>query len=136
MIKLHGMVSDRAGRRGGFETMLAARMARASAALLLCVSLAADAEEPPAKSEAPQTSAETKPDAEATGEFKPPPGFRAKKRGDVTVYCRKEAVLGSRFSAEKCYDQAGIRELKRAELELMEMLEKIRACTTGSCSAG
>lgn len=86
-------------------------------ALLVCVSLAAPAED-------------------AAPEFKPPPGFRPKKRGDAIVYCRKEAVLGSRFPAEKCYDQAGLRELKRAELERMEMLERIRACTTGNCSAG
>lgn len=109
---------------------------RAWASLLVCMSLAAGAEEPPAKSEAPQESAEAKPDAEATPEFKPPPGFRPRKRGEVVVYCRKEAVLGSRFPADKCYDEAGIRELKRAELERMEMLERMRACATGNCSTG
>ena len=96
------------------------------AALLICVSLAAGAEEPPAKPEA----------AQATPEFKPPPGFRARKRGETVVYCRKEAVLGSRFPAEKCYDEAGLRQLKLDELEQMELLERIRACGTASCSAG
>ncbi len=100
------------------------------------MSLAAGAEEPPAKSEAPQESAEAKPDAEATPEFKPPPGFRPRKRGETLVYCRKEAVLGTRFPAEKCYDRAGLRELKRSEHEQRELLERIRACTGNNCSAG
>lgn len=99
-------------------------------------SLAAVADEPPAKSDASQASAITKPGAETGGTFKPPPGFRARKRGSLVLYCRKEPVMGSRFPAEKCYDEAGLRELKRAELERTEMLERMRACTTGSCSTG
>jgi len=104
-------------------------------ALILCVSFAAEAEEPAAKSGASQTTAKFEPDAATTGELKPPPGFRARKRGDVVVYCRKETALGSRFPAEKCYDQAGLRELRLAELERTEMLERMKACITGSCSA-
>lgn len=116
--------------------MLATRMAGSLAALLFCVSFAAVPEEPAAKSEAPPASAEAKPDAEKVQEFKPPPGFRARKRGDLVVYCRKEVVLGSRFPAEKCYDEDGIRELLRLDLEQTEMLEKIRACGIGSCTTG
>ena len=110
--------------------MFAARLA---IAVMLCVSFSGGAEEPAAKPAASRT--EAKPDAATAAEFKPPPGFRAKKRGDAVVYCRKETELGSRFAGEKCYDQAGLAELKRAELEHTEMLEKIRACGTGSCSA-
>lgn len=93
-----------------------------AATLILCLGSAgsAYAEEPPAK---PEESAE----------FKPPPGFRPKKRGDVVLYCRREAVLGTRFQAEKCYDQAGIRALRLADLEKTQMLERIRACGTSSC---
>ena len=116
--------------------MLAARLARTSIALLVCACFAIAAEEPPADPEAPQTTAESKPAAEETVEFKPPPGFRARKHGDLTVYCRREDVLGSRFKAEKCYDRAGIEELKRAELEKTEMLERMRQCGVGSCNAG
>lgn len=110
-------------------------MAKISTLLLFYVSLAAFAGEPPAKPEAPPARAEAKADAAATPEFKPPPGFKPKKHGDVTLYCRKEAVLGSRFPAEKCYDEAGIRAIKLAELEQMEVLERMRACGGNSCSA-
>jgi hypothetical protein len=111
------------------------RALRLAIALILCVSFAVEAEETAAKPEALQATAEAKPEAETTGELKPPPGFRARKRGDVTVYCRKETPLGSRFPAEKCCDQAGLRELRLAELERTEVLERMKACITGSCSA-
>lgn len=88
---------------------------------------AANAEESAAKAEAPQTTAKTEPAAGTTGELQPPPGFRARKRGEVIVYCRKEIVLGSRFPAEKCYDQAGLRELRLVELKRTEMLERMKA---------
>ena len=97
---------------------------------------AAGAEEAAVKPEAPEASAEAKPDAEKTAEFKPPPGFRPRKRGENIVYCRKEAVLGSRFPSEKCYDRAGLRQLELYEHEQRELLERIRACNGNNCSAG
>jgi hypothetical protein len=96
--------------------------------LLLVMSFMASAADPPAKPEAAAA-------AEKAEEFKIPRGFRAKKRGDATVYCRKETPLGSRFQTEKCYDEAGLRQLQLADLEKTEMLERIRACGTSSCSA-
>jgi len=36
--------------------------------------------------------------------FKPPPGFRAKKRGDKVLYCIQDSAVGTRFKTEKCYD--------------------------------
>lgn len=134
--KLHDMAAGHAGLKMINGANRAAWLARVAATLVAGASLAAIAEESPAKSDATQSSAIAKPDAEAGGTFKPPPGFRTRKRGSLVVYCRKEAVLGSRFPAEKCYDEAGLRELKRAELERTEMLERMRACTTGSCSTG
>jgi hypothetical protein len=44
-------------------------------------------------------------------EFVPPPGFRAKKRGDKVVYCKQDVTVGTRFKTEKCYDEAQIRDL-------------------------
>jgi hypothetical protein len=113
------------------------RLAWGVAALLSFVAIAAGADDPPAKSE---TEASAKAEADAAADapsepFKPPPGFRTRKRGEVVLYCRREAVLGSRFSAEKCYDEAGIRQMKLAELEQKEMLERIKACGPGSCAA-
>jgi len=120
------MAYDRCGPTHRTSFWAAASLAVATIALFFNVSLTAVAGEPAAKSEVPQ----------ATLEFKPPPGFRPKRRGDAVVYCRKEAVLGSRFPAEKCYDEAGLRELKRAELARTELLERIRACNSSSCPAG
>ena len=103
-----------------------------AAALLFDWTSEANPEEPPPKSEASATSAEAKPGEKTTPEFEPPPGFRTKKRGELVLYCRRESVLGSRFPAEKCYDEAGIREIKRAEVEQKEMMEQMRACA-GAC---
>ena len=130
------MTTVRTRQQSRFEAMIAATLAATSAVLLICVSFTANADETPVEPEAPLKSIEAELDAEKNHEFKPPPGFRARKRGDVVVYCRKEAVLGSRFPAEKCYDEAGFRELQRLELEQKEMLERIRACGTASCSTG
>jgi hypothetical protein len=105
-----------------------ATVALLASALLFHWTSAANTEEPPAKSEAPATSAEAKPAAETTPAFKPPPGFRTRKRGELVLYCRREAVLGSRFPAEKCYDEAGVRDIERAKAEEKDMLEHIRAC--------
>ena len=42
-------------------------------------------------------------------EFKPPPGFKTMKRGNLVVYCQNDATAGSRFKTVKCYDEAGLR---------------------------
>jgi hypothetical protein len=110
------------------------------AALLLAAPALAGADEPPVKLESDAsakaaTEAEAKAETASAEPFKPPPGFRTKKRGEMTLYCRREAVLGSRFQAEKCYDEEGVRQIKLAELEQTEMLERIKACATGSCSS-
>jgi hypothetical protein len=111
----------------------------AAAAVLLCVSWAAAAEEPARKPEteeatrkpeALQAAAKAEPDAETTDEFKPPPGFRTRKRGDTVVYCRKEIQLGSRFPVDKCYDEAGIRELRTRP----NWSESIKACGKSGCT--
>ena len=43
-------------------------------------------------------------------EFKPPPGFLTKKRGELVVYCKKDRETGTRFVTEKCLDEAQMRE--------------------------
>lgn len=62
-------------------------------------------EEPAAASASrPATTADA-----ADAEFKPPPGFRTKKRGDIVLYCIKDSTVGTRFKTEKCYDEAQMR---------------------------
>jgi len=117
--------------------MLSPRPAKTLAMFLFWVCLAASASEEPVDPAAKPaaTETETKLAAEESAEFKAP-GFRAKKHGDITLYCRRETVLGSRFKAEKCYDQAGVEEILRAESENKEILDKIRNCGVGSCPGG
>jgi len=74
---------------------------------------------------------------DADDEFKPPPGFRPKKRGKFIVYCRKEEVMGSRFPAEKCHDETGIREMLRSQREDREKVDQIRRiCGNREACAG
>jgi hypothetical protein len=43
-------------------------------------------------------------------EMQLPPGFRAKKRGDITLYCIKGKATGTRFQTESCYDEAQLKD--------------------------
>lgn len=82
----------------------------------------------PARGEEPSApkAADTATAAVEKDEFRVPPGFRTRKRGKHTVYCRKEDVVGTRFATEKCYDEAGIREWKRAQVENQKQLDQMR----------
>ena len=75
--------------------------------------------------------------AEEDGEIKIPPGFRVKKRGELTLYCRKEDVMGTRFPVEKCYDETGIREYLRAQRDDQQKVDQMRRiCSSGgSCGS-
>lgn len=55
-----------------------------------------------------------------------PPGFRPKKRGKFVVYCKRDAVLGTRMAAERCYDEEGIRAMLRAQAEDREKVDQMR----------
>ena len=55
-----------------------------------------------------------------------PPGFKPKKRGKYTLYCRKETVMGTRFPAERCYDEDGIRQLVLALREEQTKIDQLR----------
>lgn len=58
---------------------------------------------------------ETVADARKPDELVVPPGFKVKKRGDLTLYCIKGKATGTRFPTESCYDEAGLHDyiLKR-----------------------
>jgi hypothetical protein len=75
--------------------------------------------------------------AETKKEFMPPDGWRQKKRGQFTVYCRKDYnVKGTRFPAETCYDEAGIRAMVEAQREDQAMVDKMRRIcgSDGGCA--
>jgi hypothetical protein len=69
--------------------------------------------------------------------IKLPTGFRPKKRGKFVVYCRKVTVLGSRFPAETCYDEAGIRAyLQEQEENAAKVDQYRRVCAIqGACGS-
>jgi hypothetical protein len=89
-------------------------LAFASVVLVTFAGVAAAADE---SAKAP--AAEEKP-------FVPPDGWREKKRGKYTVYCRKETVVGTRFQKETCYDQEGIRAMLAAQQDDREKVDQMR----------
>jgi hypothetical protein len=69
-------------------------------------------------------------------EFVIPDGFREKKRGKFTVYCRKETVMGTRVPAEKCYDENGIRALAQELRENREKVDQLRRICGSQAACG
>jgi hypothetical protein len=53
-----------------------------------------------------------KPEAKPKREYKPPPGYRTRTRGDKVVYCKKVSIPESRLMTEKCYDEIRLREIE------------------------
>lgn len=93
----------------------------------LCAGLAgasvADGTEPAVAPATEAPAAATEPD------FKPPPGYKARKRGDKVVYCRKELVEGTRFTKDKCYDRVQLKEIESLmEQQRREMDQRRRIC--------
>ena len=89
-------------------------LAFASVVLAALAGIAAAADE---SAKAP--AAEEKP-------FVPPDGWREKKRGKHTVYCRKDTVIGTRFQKETCYDKEGIRAMLAAQQDDRDKVDQMR----------
>jgi hypothetical protein len=69
--------------------------------------------------------------------FVPPDGWRAKKRGKFTVYCRKDYhVRGTRMPAEVCYYEAGIRAMVQQQRDDQERIDQLRRICAGDSSCG
>lgn len=70
--------------------------------------------------------------------FTPPPGFREKKRGKKTVYCKKNMESGTRFSYETCYDEEQLREMQRSREIANTAFDQSRrlACASAESCAG
>jgi hypothetical protein len=68
-------------------------------------------------------------------EFKPPPGFKTKKRGDLVLYCQTDATVGTRFKTGKCYNEEQLRTyLMVVEAQRRDM-DRIRTnCGGGPCA--
>ena len=69
--------------------------------------------------------------AEEPKEFTPPDGWKPKKRGQYTVYCRKDFnVKGTRMPAETCYDEEGIRAMLATQQEDRANVDQMRKVYT------
>jgi hypothetical protein len=93
-------------------------------------------ETPTADQAQDKTETETADETKEPEEFKIPAGYQAKKRGKYTVYCIKDATIGTRFQTERCFDEAQVREYLLA-LEIQKRdIDRIRStCVTASvCS--
>jgi hypothetical protein len=116
-----------------------------SACLMMLASLPALAQDgavgndtPAAEASTDKADSATKADEAKPGdeEFKPPPGFKTKKRGELVLYCMRDSTVGTRFKTEKCYDETQMREYLLA-LEVQKRdIDRIRStCATGSVCA-
>ena len=68
--------------------------------------------------------------------FVPPDGWRPKKRGKFTVYCRKETPRGTRIPTEICYDEEGIRAMLAAQTEDRERVDQMRRVCSSQAACG
>ncbi len=69
-------------------------------------------------------------------EYTPPPGFKIKKRGKITVYCIKGQSTGTRFESESCFDKAQLQEYLLVREQNRAEFERSRAvCATSAVCA-
>jgi hypothetical protein len=80
---------------------------------------------------------DTADEAKEPEEFKVPAGYRAKKRGKKTVYCKKDMESGTRFAQERCFDEAQLRQQKIEREQEKASLDQSRlVCATPESCAG
>jgi hypothetical protein len=91
---------------------------------------AADAKKPPAVAEAAADQ------NEIPFEERLPPGFKVKKRGKFTLYCKSETRLGTRFKSETCYDEPNMRAYMLSLQETKGDVDRIRNICSNPCACG
>lgn len=70
-------------------------------------------------------------------EFKTPAGYKKKKKGDQTMYCRSQTPIGTRFPTEYCYTQAQLERVLKSKQGMQDdVAMRQRMCTTGSACGG
>jgi len=76
--------------------------------------------------QAPQATAAT---------FKPPNGYRVKKIGGNTVYCKSEKILGSIFPQVLCFTESQLRDIARRGDEMRLNKQKVSGLCGGVAHA-
>ena len=81
----------------------------------------------------PEMTAKASEAAPGDDDFKPPLGFKTKKRGELVLYCMRDSTVGTRFKTEKCYDEVQMRDYLIAQQENKRDIERVRnTCSTGA----
>ena len=63
-------------------------------------------------------------------------GYQARKRNGATMYCRNEAVIGSRFRKDICIAEDRIADVVQRAINDQHMVESIqRQCVNSTCGA-
>ena len=65
-----------------------------------------------------------------------PPGFKVKKRGKFTLFCKTDTQLGTRFKSETCYDEPNMRAYILALQENKVDVDRIRNICSNPCVCG
>lgn len=65
--------------------------------------------------------------AEKPRPFTPPPGFVAKKRGKLVLYCSTITPIGTRLKTERCFDETQMRDLAIALEENKRDMDRVRS---------
>jgi hypothetical protein len=106
-----------------------------SLVVIMLAALPALAQEP-ANANATAAAAEPSEAVSKDEEFKPPPGFKTKKRGEIVLYCMKDSTVGTRFKTEKCYDEVQMRDYLAAQQEQKRDIDRIRStCSSAAVCA-
>src|SRR6188768_2106152 len=93
--------------------------------------------EPPSSTAAvDRPAAAIEADANKPQEVTLPPGFKKKKRGKYILYCKTESTTGSRFTFERCLDDAQLRDYILALQENKRDLDHIRSTCANICTCG
>jgi hypothetical protein len=97
----------------------------------------------PMADETPTADSASPPAAEAVAdktdipiEERLPPGFKVKKRGKFTLFCKTDTPLGTRFKSETCYDEANMRAYMLALEENKSDVDRIRNICSNPCACG
>ena len=71
----------------------------------------------------------------AAAAFKPPSGYKQKKLGANTVYCKKDTLLGSRFPTEFCFTEDELKEIERRGEDMrLNKQKQSQVCAGGGCN--
>ena len=70
--------------------------------------------------------------------FTPPSGYKARKRGNKVVYCKKNMESGTRFASESCYDEAQLKSVETARQEDQTRFDQSRKLCSNleACGGG